>query len=74
MTNPIDFKIDRLFPFQFQLLGVIFSLFGCVAIFDSPFLSAFLIPIGSIILTGYQGIEFDRSTRVYREYNHSFFS
>ena len=69
MTNSIDFKSDRLFPFHFQLLGVVFLLVGVVAIFDSPYLAAFLVPIAAIILTGYRGLEFNRSTKVYREYN-----
>ncbi len=65
----INLKSVKLFPFQFQLLGVVFLLVGIVFIPNAPYLGLFLIIIGAFILTGYSGIQFDRSTKLYRTYN-----
>ena len=65
----MNFKSEKLFPFQFQLLGAVFLFVGIVFTLGSPYLATLLIAIGAFILTGYRGIQFDRSTKIYRAYN-----
>ena len=65
----INFKSEQLFPFHFQLLGIAFLFIGMVLILYSPYFAPLFLVIGALILTGYRGIEFDRSKKVYKEYN-----
>ncbi len=68
-SDTVNLKSERLFPFQFQLFGVIL-LFGEIASIPGlPYLSPFLIVIATCIFTGYRGIQFNRSTMLYRTYN-----
>ena len=65
----IDIKSGRLFPFHFQLLGLVFLFIGMVLVVFSPYFSPIPLLLGSLILTGYRGIIFDRAAKVYRDYN-----
>ncbi len=67
----MDIKSERLFPFHFQLLGLVFLFMGMVLIVFSPYFSPIPLLLGGLMLTGYRGIKFDRATRVSRDY-HSF--
>jgi len=59
----------KYFPFQFQLLGLIFLIFGVLLIMYSLYISPLFLIISVFILTGYRGIEFDKERKVYRTYN-----
>lgn len=69
----IDFKSEKLFPFHFQLFGIVFFFTGVLSLLYKPYLTPIFILLGAFILSGYQGVEFDRVKRVYREYNSFFF-
>jgi len=68
-ADTFNFKSEKLFPFQFQILGIIFLFLGMVLILYSPYFAPILIILGILILTAFRGIEFDRSAKTYRDYN-----
>ncbi|MFY0687561.1 MAG: hypothetical protein JXQ90_10380 [Cyclobacteriaceae bacterium] len=65
----IDIKLGRLFPFHFQILGLVFSFIGIVLMVFSPYFSPIPMFLGGLILTGYRGIKFDGTAKVYKDYN-----
>lgn len=67
--DSFNFNSEMLFPFQFQLLGIIFTLFGVGLLLIFPYFAPISLLIGALILTGYRGIQFERSKKQYREYN-----
>ena len=72
-ANTIDFISDRLFPWQFLLIGVLFLVAGLATALIKPIISSVLIIVGGIIITGYRRIEFDQKKKEYRVYNSFFF-
>lgn len=69
MSNSIDFKLDKLFPWQFQLIGVAFLIGGLSAFVSASYVTPFLVIIALIIFTAQRGIEFDGLKKTYRVYN-----
>ena len=67
--DSIDFKSGKLFPWQFQLIGIAFLIGGLGAIVSAPYVTPFLIVIALLIFTAYRGIEFDSIKKTYRVYN-----
>ena len=68
MSNKkFDFKGGKLFPWHFQLVGLLLGLGGLAAIVGSPIIAPFFILIGALILTAYSGVEFDGDS--FKEYN-----
>lgn len=67
--DSIDFKLDKLFPWQFQLIAVVFLIGGLGAIVSAPYVTPFLILIALLILTAQRGVEFDAAKKTYRAYN-----
>lgn len=70
-SDTYTLKSNRLFPFQFQLVGWTFLLSGMVAIVFLPILAFFLLLVALLILIAYRGITFNRNARSYRIF-HSF--
>jgi hypothetical protein len=68
-NDTIDLKSEKLFPWQFQFIGIIFLIVGIGLMIVSPYLAPILIVIGAFILTAYRGVEFNCSTKTYRNYN-----
>ena len=67
-SNTFNLISEKLFPFQFQLFGVVL-LFGGIASFISyPYISPFLVLLAFSIFTGYRGIQFDQDSKLYRTY------
>ncbi len=65
----LDLKGEKLFPFQFQILGLVLIVAGIGLIIIHILLSITLVLIGVTVLTAYAGVEVDRSKGTYREYN-----
>jgi hypothetical protein len=65
----LDFKSDKLFPWQFQLLGVVILIGGLGAITSILYLTPVLIALALLIFTAHRGIEFDSIKKTYRVYN-----
>ncbi len=68
-NNKLNFKSEKLFPWQFQFVGILSILAGLVVSLTILLLAPILILIGILILTAYRGIIFDASKRTYRDYN-----
>ena len=68
-SDRINLKSEQLFPFQFQLIGVILLIGGIASIPVSPYPGPFMLIFALGIFTSYRGIQFDRSTKHYRAYN-----
>jgi hypothetical protein len=64
----INLKSEILFPFQFQLFGIVLLIGGIVSIPIYPYISPFLLILAFLIFTGYQGIQFNPSAKLYRTY------
>ena len=65
----IKIKSEKLFPFHFQLLGLVSFFIGCILILLHPFIAPLPIVIGLIFFTSYSGVEFNLRDQSYREYN-----
>ncbi len=65
----LDFKSEKLFPFQFQLFGIVIGFTGLLCLVFAPYVSPLLILLSILIFTSYRGIEFDRLAKSYRIYN-----
>ena len=65
----ISIRTERLFPFQFLVLGGVFLFAGLVTLVIKPFISPVLLLLGGLILTGFRGVEFDTNQQQYREFN-----
>ena len=64
----VDIKGDRLFPFQFQFIGLIIFLAGAVVIVQNIYIGFVLLFIALAIFTGRSGVEIDPEVKKYREY------
>jgi len=64
----IDIRSGPLFPWQFLFLGAIVLIIGIGLIVERTLLSVLLILASLFILSGYSGIEFNKTENVYREY------
>lgn len=53
----VKFKSGKLFPFHFQLLGVIFLFFGLLLLLFHPYFAPLALLLGGTIVTGYRGVE-----------------
>ena len=67
-SDSINLKSEKLFPFQFQLFGVVLLIGGIASVPFYPYISPFLIIVALSIFTGYRGIQFNRATKLYRTY------
>lgn len=65
----LDFKSDKLFPWQFQLIGIVFFIGGLGAFALAPYVTPILVILGLLIFTAHRGIEFDAIKNTYRVYN-----
>ena len=68
-SDYLDFKSGQLFPWQFQLIGVVFIIGGLGALVSAPYVTPFLVIIALLIFTAHRGIEFDAINKTYRVYN-----
>jgi len=68
-SDRINLKSEQLFPFQFQLIGVVLLIGGIASIPVSPYPGPFMLVFALGIFTSYRGIQFNRSTKLYRSYN-----
>ncbi|HNP19109.1 MAG TPA: hypothetical protein PKL31_11780 [Fulvivirga sp.] len=68
-NSKLNFKSEKLFPWQFQFVGILSMLAGVVISLTNLLLAPILILIGILILTAYRGILFNASKRVYKDYN-----
>ena len=69
MKSVLDIRSGSLFPWQFQFIAVGLIL-GAVGVLQSNiWLSLVLLIAGILILTAYDGVEFDTSEKKFRQYN-----
>jgi len=68
----INLIAERLFPFQFQLFGVLLLIGGLITIIGFPYVSPLLILLSLMIFTGYRGVQLKPEEKLYRSFN-SFF-
>ncbi len=68
-SDSINLKSEKLFPFQFQIIGIALLIGGIGSIPVLPYISPFLIIAALSIFTGYRGIQFNGSAKLYRSYN-----
>lgn len=69
-TNSLNITSNKLFPIHFQFVGLLILIIGIlVAIVYSPLKALAFFLIGLVILTGSQGVEFQKDNKRYREWN-----
>ncbi|MEM7109437.1 MAG: hypothetical protein AAF519_14525 [Bacteroidota bacterium] len=71
--SKFDIRSGALFPWYYQLVGVLFTLIGLIFILENLIIALILIPIGTLILTGRSGIEINTIAKTYRSYYSFFF-
>ena len=72
-ARKINIVYGRLFPWYFQLVGILFII-GALALFNTNWIvSVVLIVIAGFILTGHEGTEIDPVAKTLREYQSFFF-
>ncbi len=67
--STINIRSYKLFPFHFQVLGILFLILTAILVLESPYFAPLFFLSGAAILTGYRGVQFDLSKKSYREYN-----
>ena len=67
--HTIDIRCGRLFPFQFQVIAIVFLIGSVATFYLNPVIALLLILISVVILTAHEGTEINSSARTYREYN-----
>jgi hypothetical protein len=55
-------------------MGVLLFFIGFFVFLRNPYLAPVIILLGLLMLSGFRGIEFDKTNRKYREYNSIFLS
>lgn len=68
-TQIVDIRGGLLFPFPFLLLGAGFVLAGLGVMINHPAIALILIVVGVLVVTAYEGTEFNLEEHTYREYN-----
>lgn len=69
MEGTINITSYKLFPFHFQILGILLLFLSVILMIQSPYFTPIFFLSGAAILTGYRGIQFDLPNKSYREYN-----
>ena len=65
----VDLKSEKLIPFQFQILEIVFLVSGFIILPGFTIAIHFLLIISAALVTGNRGIEFNISDKSYRTYN-----
>ena len=68
-NNKLNIRYGSLFPWYFQLLGIVVGIGALASLITNPILGAVLLLISLFILTGYNGTIIDKENCTYREYN-----